>query len=66
VYLRFADFTTHQLFADAGHTVPVATSIDPFFFHVTEPPAFQYAAKFICGRTDEDEAEHGGGMFAIR
>ena len=64
VYLRFADFTSHQLFADAGHTVPVATSIDPFFFHVTEPPAFQYAAKLICGRTEEDEAEHGKGMFA--
>jgi hypothetical protein len=63
-YLRFAYFSTHQLFADASHTIPVATSIDPFFFHVTEPPAFQYAAKFICGRTDEDEAEHGKGMFA--
>jgi hypothetical protein len=63
-YLRYADFTTHQLFADAAHTIPVPTSIDPFFFHVTEPPAFQYAAKFICGKTDEDEAEHGKGLVA--
>jgi len=63
-YLRFADFTTHQLFADAAHTIPVPTSIDPFFFHVAEPPAYQYAAKFVCGKTDEDEAEHGKGLLA--
>jgi hypothetical protein len=63
-YLRYADFTTHQLFADAAHTIPVPTSIDPFFFHLTEPPAYQYAAKFICGKTDEDEAEHGKGLVA--
>ena len=35
-YLRHASFATHQLFADAAHTMPVATSIDPFFFHITE------------------------------
>jgi len=37
-YLRHVDFTTHQLFADAGHTTAVGTSIDPFFFHITELP----------------------------
>lgn len=35
-YNRHADFTTHQLFADAAHTVPVSASIDPYFFHVEE------------------------------
>jgi len=35
-YARQANFTTHQLFADAGHTMVVADSIDPFFFHITE------------------------------
>ena len=34
-YQRFADFGTHQLFADAAHTIPVGPSIDPFFFHVS-------------------------------
>jgi hypothetical protein len=35
-YHRHADFNTHQLFADAGHTIPVSVSIDPYFFHVPE------------------------------
>jgi hypothetical protein len=35
-YHRYADFATHQLFADASHTIPVSVSIDPFFFHVRE------------------------------
>jgi hypothetical protein len=35
-YLRHTDFATHQLFADAAHTTTVGTSIDPFFFHITE------------------------------
>ena len=33
-YHRHADFSTHQLFADAAHTQQVSPSIDPFFFHV--------------------------------
>jgi hypothetical protein len=32
-YQRYADFTTHQLFADAAHTTLVPISIDPFFLH---------------------------------
>jgi hypothetical protein len=35
-YQRFADFNSHQLFADMAHTMLVGVSIDPFFFHVTE------------------------------
>lgn len=42
-YARYADFTAHQLYADASHLTPVATSIDPFFFHVaTEPPGSDF------------------------
>lgn len=40
-YQRQANFSTHQLFADAGHTMPVVDSIDPFFFHITEMAADQ-------------------------
>lgn len=37
-YQRYADFGTHKLYADAAHTVEVTQlSVDPFFFHVTEP-----------------------------
>ncbi|HVR11959.1 MAG TPA: hypothetical protein VMW75_28210 [Thermoanaerobaculia bacterium] len=36
VYQRYVDWTTHQLFKDAAGTIPVAPSIDPFFFKVTE------------------------------
>jgi hypothetical protein len=37
-YQRYADFGAHKLYADAAHTVQVTQlSIDPFFFHVSEP-----------------------------
>ena len=55
IYQRFVDFTTHTLFADAGHQRRVPVSIDPFFFKVAEParePALQYAAKFVCGKSE--------------
>ena len=32
IYQRFVDWTTHTLFADAGHQRRVPISIDPFFF----------------------------------
>lgn len=35
-YLRYADFNAHKLYADAGHTIAVSDSIDPFFFHIDE------------------------------
>lgn len=38
-FLRYADFGTHTLYADAGHTITVAPSFDPFFFHITNLPA---------------------------
>ncbi len=41
IYARYADFGTHHLYADIGHTMQIADSIDPFFFHVTEMPADQ-------------------------
>jgi HYDIN/CFA65/VesB-like, Ig-like domain len=54
-YQRFANWTTHQLFADAAHTTVVNASIDPFFFVVNEvtPPEIQVPASItfplICG-----------------
>jgi len=35
-YQRYADFATHTLYADPMKTMPVAVSIDPFFFHSVE------------------------------
>jgi len=35
-YQRYADFATHTLYADPAKTMPVAVSIDPFFFHSVE------------------------------
>ena len=40
---RYADFNTHKLYADAAKTIPVAYSIDPYFFHIAEvDPADDY------------------------
>ena len=33
-YQRYANWTTHTLYADAAMTTPVAISIDPFFFRI--------------------------------
>ena len=50
-YQRNADFVTKTLLALDNQT-PVPVSIDPFFFKVTaeQPPRFQYAVKFVCGK----------------
>jgi hypothetical protein len=55
-YLRYANFTLHQLYADAGQTMPVADSIDPFFFHITEMTADQdyYVRDWTNTPTDHD------------
>jgi hypothetical protein len=37
-YQRFVDWGAHQLYADAGHTISVSPSVDPFFFKVTPDP----------------------------
>lgn len=34
VFQRYHDFAAHKLYADAGHTTEVPTSIDPYFFEV--------------------------------
>ena len=42
-FARYADFTAHQLYAEAAHLTPVSTSIDPYFFHVaTVPPGSDF------------------------
>jgi hypothetical protein len=35
-YQRYVDWAAHKLYADAALTMPVAVSIDPFFFHSVE------------------------------
>lgn len=49
-YQRNANFVTHTLLNTDNRTA-VNVSIDPFFFRVepTEEPAFEYAAKIVCG-----------------
>jgi hypothetical protein len=65
-YQRYANFTTHTLFADAAMTTPVPISIDPFFFKVTEPvqpTILQYAAKFVCGEAEDESGLAEGRYF---
>jgi CARDB len=54
VYQRNANFQTKTLLATDGVT-KVDVSIDPFFFNVAAEttPQFEYAVKFICGKSDE-------------
>lgn len=40
-YLRYVNWSSHNLYADAGHTTPVNPSVDPFFFHITELQPYQ-------------------------
>lgn len=65
-FQRYANFTTHTLFADAAMTTPVPISIDPFFFKVTEPTPptlLQYAAKFVCGEAEDKSGLAEGRYF---
>jgi hypothetical protein len=52
-YQRKANFATKTLLS-LDNQPPVPVSIDPFFFKVTaeQPPRFQYAAKFMCGKPE--------------
>ena len=52
-YQRNANFVTKTLLGTNNQT-PVNVSIDPFFFKVEaeRKAAFQYAAKFVCGKSD--------------
>ncbi len=58
-YQRYANFTTHALFADAAQTIPVARSFDPFFFHITNLPAPQdfYVRDWTSSATSHDDGE---------
>ena len=53
IYQRNANFATKTLLGTNNQT-PVNVSIDPFFFKVEaeRKAAFQYAAKFVCGKGD--------------
>jgi hypothetical protein len=65
-YQRNANFATKTLLALDNQT-PVPVSIDPFFFKVIaeQPPKFQYAAKFICGKPDNPVLAPGTYFTAI-
>jgi hypothetical protein len=58
-YHRYADFAAHQLYADAARTIPVAGSIDPYFFGVTELAANQdfYVRDWNTTTTDHDNGQ---------
>jgi hypothetical protein len=58
-YQRFANFTTHQLFANAAMTASVGDSIDPYFFHVTELASDQdfYVRDWNNTTTDHDNGQ---------
>jgi hypothetical protein len=59
-YQRYADLTSaHQLYADAGHTMTVAASIDPFFFSAVNVPAAEdyYVRDWTDSPTSHDNGE---------
>jgi hypothetical protein len=58
-YQRYADFTSHTLFADAGHTTTVSPSFDPFFFHVVNLPSTQdfYVRDWTTSPSSHDNGE---------
>jgi hypothetical protein len=67
VYQRNANFAKSTLLSTDG-TTPVAVSIDPFFFRVEEKgpaPRFQYAAKFVCGKSVGEAVAPGAYFTAV-
>ena len=48
-FSRFNDSVSHSLFADAAHTMPVAVSIDPFFFYLSESGRIQVPSAVAFG-----------------
>jgi hypothetical protein len=59
-YLRYHNFATKQLFADAALTTPVSSeSIDPYFFHMVEIPPSQdfYVRDWTASPTSFDQGQ---------
>ena len=58
-YQRYVDWSSHKLYADAGHTVPVTASVDPFFFHITELQPYQdfYVRDWTDSMSSHDNGE---------
>ena len=66
-YQRNANFTTNTLL-NTDNVSRVATSIDPFFFKVEERQTdskFQYAVKFVCGKSEGEVVAPGKYFTAI-
>ncbi|MGA2373692.1 MAG: hypothetical protein ACLPPV_00100 [Candidatus Korobacteraceae bacterium] len=58
-YQRYADWSAHKLYADAGHTMPVSASVDPFFFHISELQPYQefYVRDWTDSPSSHDNGE---------
>ena len=58
-YQRYVDWSSHKLYADAGHTTVRSPSVDPFFFHITELPAYQdfYVRDWTDSMSSHDNGE---------
>ena len=58
-YQRYVDWSSHKLYADAGHTTVTSPSVDPFFFHITELPAYQdfYVRDWTDSMSSHDNGE---------
>jgi hypothetical protein len=57
-YQRYVDWSSHKLYADAGHTMPVSTSADPFFFHITILQLYQIF--YVRDWTDSPSSHDNG------
>jgi hypothetical protein len=64
VYQRNANFVTKTLLS-TDNVTQVQVSIDPFFFKVEADKKFQYAVKFVCGKSDERVVARGTYFTAI-
>src|ERR1019366_8423695 len=58
-YQRYVDWSSHKLYADAGHTIPVTPSVDPFFFHITELQPYRefYVRDWTDSASSHDNGE---------
>jgi hypothetical protein len=64
IYQRNANFVTKTLLS-TDNVTKVEVSIDPFFFKVEAERRFQYAVKFVCGKSDERVVAPGTYFTAI-
>jgi hypothetical protein len=58
-YQRYVNWSSHNLYADAGHTVLVTPSVDPFFFHIMilQPYQIFYVRDWTDSASSHDNGE---------